>query len=142
MKDSLLICPTYESDGDSLFSHKISQAMCDKRQSGHYHKCSNCTLSRVNGYVLTPLPPIIRKMKRTDEVGANGKTESHHAKVGIQPVAFGRQLRWRWADVEDGIARATAPTKGRDRVVPLRSGRGDFAARIAKLRRDVRESTS
>jgi len=63
-------------------------------------------------------------------------------RVGIQPVAFGRQLRWRWADVEDGIARATAPTKGRDRVVPLRSGRGDFAARIAKLRRDVRESTS
>ena len=72
MEDSLLKCPTPEGESSSLFSHQIPSHVCHKRQDTHYHKCMNCSHSEKNGYVLTPLPPLVRKPKRAPTNGVSG----------------------------------------------------------------------
>ena len=36
------ICPTRTDGRAALFAHKVSQAQCQSRQRGQYHKCFTC----------------------------------------------------------------------------------------------------
>jgi len=67
-------------------------------------------------------------------------------KVGVVPVTFGRRQRWRWSDVQAGIARAVAVSSGpKGRVVPIRKprkGRGDSGSRIEAVRDRARRGST
>jgi len=43
------LCPTRTDGRAALFAHKVSQAQCQSRQRGQYHKCFTCAYA--NAYV-------------------------------------------------------------------------------------------
>ena len=43
------ICPTRIDGRAALFAHKVSEAQCQRRQRGQYHKCFTCAYA--NAYV-------------------------------------------------------------------------------------------
>lgn len=36
------VCPSRRDGADALFAHKVTQAQCQDRQRGQYHKCYTC----------------------------------------------------------------------------------------------------
>ncbi|MFT7676793.1 MAG: hypothetical protein ACI8QC_000769 [Planctomycetota bacterium] len=36
------VCPTRSDGTEILFAHKVTQAKCQDRQRGQYHKCYTC----------------------------------------------------------------------------------------------------
>jgi hypothetical protein len=45
----LQLCPTRIDRAAVLFAHKVTQAQCQDRQRGQYHKCFTCAYN--NAYV-------------------------------------------------------------------------------------------
>lgn len=45
----LQLCPTRIDRAAVLFAHKVTQAQCQERQRGQYHKCFTCAHN--NAYV-------------------------------------------------------------------------------------------
>ena len=43
----LHVCPTRIDRAAVLFAHRVSKAMCQSRQRGHYHKCFSCAWNNV-----------------------------------------------------------------------------------------------
>lgn len=46
---ALQMCPTRIDGAPVLFAHKVTQAQCQDRQRGSYHKCFTCAFN--NAYV-------------------------------------------------------------------------------------------
>jgi hypothetical protein len=44
-RTSLQMCPTRVDGAPVLFAHKVTQAQCQDRQRGHYHKCFTCAFN-------------------------------------------------------------------------------------------------
>ena len=55
---ALQLCPTRIDRATALFAHKVSQAQCQDRQRGQYHKCFTCTYN--NAYVSKHGAPVLK----------------------------------------------------------------------------------
>lgn len=65
-------CPTRIDGAPVLFAHKVSQAQCQDRQRGQYHKCFTCVHN--NAYVAkygkpTPVAEAAEAQKKKIQVG-------------------------------------------------------------------------
>jgi hypothetical protein len=58
------LCPTRTDGRAALFAHKVSQAQCQSRQRGQYHKCYTCAYA--NAYVARFGMPEERAAKSTE----------------------------------------------------------------------------
>lgn len=56
-KPGLQSCPTRIDGAAALFAHKVTQAQCQERQRGQYHKCFTCVFN--NSYVAKHGPPAV-----------------------------------------------------------------------------------
>ncbi len=59
----LQLCPTRIDGAPALFAHKVTQAQCQERQRGQYHKCFTCAFN--NAYVAKNGKPAVEAQKTT-----------------------------------------------------------------------------
>lgn len=57
----LQLCPTRIDGAPALFAHKVTQAQCQDRQRGQYHKCFTCAFN--NAYVAKNGKPAVEAPK-------------------------------------------------------------------------------
>lgn len=53
-------CPTRVDHRPVLVAHQVTLPMCQKRQRGHYHKCSTCVFQ--NAAERPPVPSPARRL--------------------------------------------------------------------------------
>jgi hypothetical protein len=70
--NGLRACPTRIDGADVLFAHKVSEAQCQERQRGRYHKCFTCAYN--NAYVAANGLPV--------EEPEESKPRQHAVRVG------------------------------------------------------------
>lgn len=52
------ICPTRSDGAEILFAHKVTQAKCQDRQRGQYHKCYTCEYNNARA-MQNPSKPLL-----------------------------------------------------------------------------------
>jgi hypothetical protein len=69
----LQMCPTRLDGHTVLFAHKVTQAQCQDRQRGHYHKCWTCmhnnAIAPGNGQLAPKPAAAVESTKREMRVG-------------------------------------------------------------------------
>ena len=59
---SLSSCPTRIDGHSVLFAHQVTEAMCQKRQRGQYHKCFTC----VHNNRVRRVAPAVKELKKSE----------------------------------------------------------------------------
>ena len=52
-------CPTRSDGAEILFTHKVTQAKCQDRQRGQYHKCYTCEHNNARAIAAPRKPSLV-----------------------------------------------------------------------------------